>query len=71
MVQKDADKVTYKDLNVFANTKKEKEVELNVFDKFCSLNVESSDEEDKPNKHPPANVDNSNSSTSCLLSNDS
>eukprot|EP00957_Ditylum_brightwellii_P022834 1722533-Ditylum_brightwellii.AAC.1 len=52
------DKVSYKDLNVFVNTKilaalnkskkkqkKEKEVEINAFNKFCSLNVESSDED--------------------------
>eukprot|EP00957_Ditylum_brightwellii_P118645 9049789-Ditylum_brightwellii.AAC.1 len=82
---KDVDKVTYKDLNAFVNTKvtaafnkakknlkkqkKEKEVELNTFDKFCSLHVESSNEEDKLNKHAPTNVDNDDSSASCLLSN--
>eukprot|EP00957_Ditylum_brightwellii_P195539 14899403-Ditylum_brightwellii.AAC.1 len=53
----EADKVTYKDLNTFINAKvtaalkkakknlkqqkKEKQVELNAFDKFCTLNVES------------------------------
>eukprot|EP00957_Ditylum_brightwellii_P028871 2181244-Ditylum_brightwellii.AAC.1 len=62
--QKDADKVTYKDLNAFVKAKvtaalnkaktnlkkqkKEKEVELNAFDKCCTLNIESSNEEDKP-----------------------
>eukprot|EP00957_Ditylum_brightwellii_P146352 11143498-Ditylum_brightwellii.AAC.1 len=82
-----ADKVSYKDLNAFVNAKvttalnkakinlrnqkKQKEVKLNAFDKFCSLNVESSDEEDKLNKHAPAAVDNNDSSASCLLSNDS
>ena len=85
-MQNEADKVIYKDLNAFVNTKvtvtfnkveknlkkrKDKEVKLNVFDKFCSLNVESSDEKDKPNKHAPTNVDNDDSSASCLLSNDS
>eukprot|EP00957_Ditylum_brightwellii_P002633 202445-Ditylum_brightwellii.AAC.1 len=70
--QKDAEKVTYKDLNTFVNAKKkEKEVKLNAFDKFCSLNVNSSDEEDKPNKRAPTNVDNNDSSASCLLSDDS
>eukprot|EP00957_Ditylum_brightwellii_P126568 9646232-Ditylum_brightwellii.AAC.1 len=60
---------TYKNLNAFFNTKeKEKEVMLNIFDKFCSLNAESSNEEEKPNKHAPVNVDNDDSSASCLLS---
>eukprot|EP00957_Ditylum_brightwellii_P113865 8680777-Ditylum_brightwellii.AAC.2 len=49
-----ADKVSYKDLNDFVNAKKkEKGTKLNTFEKFCSLNVESSNEEDKPNKHAP------------------
>eukprot|EP00957_Ditylum_brightwellii_P143475 10930351-Ditylum_brightwellii.AAC.1 len=64
--QNEVDKVTYKDLNAFVNAKvtatfnkdkknlkkqmKEKEVELNAFNKFCSLNVESSNKEDKPKK---------------------
>eukprot|EP00957_Ditylum_brightwellii_P091586 6973519-Ditylum_brightwellii.AAC.1 len=70
--QKDAEKVTYKDLNAIINTKKkEKEVKPNVFDKFCSLNINSSNEEDKPNKCAPTNVDGNDSSASCLLSNDS
>eukprot|EP00957_Ditylum_brightwellii_P094306 7180440-Ditylum_brightwellii.AAC.1 len=48
------DKVSYKDLNAFVNAKrKEKEVELNAFDKFCSLNVEISNEENEPNKRAP------------------
>eukprot|EP00957_Ditylum_brightwellii_P210978 15365622-Ditylum_brightwellii.AAC.1 len=71
------DKVSYKDLNAVVNAKvtaalnkakknlknqkKQKEVELNAFDKFCSLNFESSDEEDKPNEHAPTAADNDNS----------
>eukprot|EP00957_Ditylum_brightwellii_P204052 15337388-Ditylum_brightwellii.AAC.1 len=51
--------------------KKQKEVKVNALDKFCSLNVESSNEEDKPNKHAPAAADNDGSSTSHLLSDDS
>eukprot|EP00957_Ditylum_brightwellii_P089094 6784456-Ditylum_brightwellii.AAC.1 len=67
-----ADKVSYKDINAFVNTKKkEKEVKLNAFDKFCSLNVENSNEEDKPNKHALIDVDNDDSSASRLLSDDS
>eukprot|EP00957_Ditylum_brightwellii_P074942 5695327-Ditylum_brightwellii.AAC.1 len=67
-----ADKVGYKDLNAFVNAKKkEKEVELNTFDKFCSLNIESSNEEDDPNKHALIDVDNDDSSASRLLSDDS
>eukprot|EP00957_Ditylum_brightwellii_P126102 9612998-Ditylum_brightwellii.AAC.1 len=81
------DKVSYKDLNAFDNAKvtaalnkakkdlkkqmKEKEVNLNAFDKFCSLNVECSDEKDKPNKCAHVDVDDDDNSTSCLLSNDS
>ena len=79
----EADKVSYKDLNAFVNTKvtaalnkakniqkkrREKEVELNAFNNFCSLNVESSNEEDKPNEHAPAAADNDDSFASCLLS---
>eukprot|EP00957_Ditylum_brightwellii_P094612 7205597-Ditylum_brightwellii.AAC.1 len=72
MSQNKVDKISYKDLNAFVNAKrKEKEVELNAFNKFCSLNVESSNEEDEPNKHAPINVDNDNSSSSHLLSDDS
>ena len=48
--------------------RREKEVELNAFNKFCSLNVESSNEEDKPNEHAPAAADNDDSFASCLLS---
>eukprot|EP00957_Ditylum_brightwellii_P125905 9597888-Ditylum_brightwellii.AAC.1 len=82
-----ADKVSYKDLNAFVNArvtvalnkakknlknqKKQKEVKLNAFDKFCSLNVESSDEEDEPNKLAFATANNNDSSASCLLSHDS
>eukprot|EP00957_Ditylum_brightwellii_P180595 13756302-Ditylum_brightwellii.AAC.1 len=82
-----ADKVSYKDLNAFVNTKvttalnkakknlrnqkKQKKVKLNAFDELCSLNVESSNEEDESNKHAPAAADNNDSSVSCLLSDDS
>eukprot|EP00957_Ditylum_brightwellii_P157966 12023755-Ditylum_brightwellii.AAC.1 len=80
------DKVTYKDLNMFINTKvttalkrakkhlkqqkKEKQVKLNVFDKFCTLNVKSSDNKDKPSTRASIDVDNNDSSASYLLSND-
>eukprot|EP00957_Ditylum_brightwellii_P207034 15351174-Ditylum_brightwellii.AAC.1 len=83
----EADKVSYKDLNAFVNTKvtaalnkakknlrnqkKQKEVKLNAFNKFCSLNVDSSDEEDKPNVHAPAAADNDDSSVPHLLSDNS
>eukprot|EP00957_Ditylum_brightwellii_P124245 9470923-Ditylum_brightwellii.AAC.1 len=66
---KDTDKVTYKDLNAFVNAKvtaafnkdkknlkkqkKGKEVELNNFNKCCTLNVESSNEDDKPKSMSP------------------
>eukprot|EP00957_Ditylum_brightwellii_P000878 69819-Ditylum_brightwellii.AAC.1 len=82
----DVYKVTYKDLNVFVNAKvtvavkkakknlkqqkKEKQVKLNAFDKFCTLNVESSDNKDKPSPRASIDVDNKGSSDSCLLSND-
>eukprot|EP00957_Ditylum_brightwellii_P153726 11700542-Ditylum_brightwellii.AAC.1 len=67
--QNKADEITYKDLNVFVNAKsKEKEVELNASVKFCSLNVDSSNEEDEPNKHAPVDVDNNDSYASCPLS---
>eukprot|EP00957_Ditylum_brightwellii_P121388 9257487-Ditylum_brightwellii.AAC.1 len=81
---KDADKVTYKDLNTFVNTKvtsdlkkakknikkqkKEKQIKLNAFEKFRTLNVKSSDDEDKPGAHASIDVDNDDSSTSCLFS---
>eukprot|EP00957_Ditylum_brightwellii_P198800 15153395-Ditylum_brightwellii.AAC.1 len=65
--QSGKDKVSYKDLNAFVNAKvmaalnkakkkqkKEKEVEINAFDKFCSFNVESSDEEGKLKESAPA-----------------
>eukprot|EP00957_Ditylum_brightwellii_P054173 4103154-Ditylum_brightwellii.AAC.1 len=82
----EADKVSYKDLNAFVMAKvtdalnkakkiqkkrREKEVELNSFDKVCSLSVESSNEEDKPNEHAPTTADNDDSSASCLLSDNS
>eukprot|EP00957_Ditylum_brightwellii_P170868 13005232-Ditylum_brightwellii.AAC.1 len=89
----DKDKVSYKDLNAFVNAKvtatlnkakkkqkerKEKEVKINAFNKFCSLNVESSDKdkEGKLKKSTPAadsNINNkdSNSKASRILSNDS
>eukprot|EP00957_Ditylum_brightwellii_P153267 11664942-Ditylum_brightwellii.AAC.1 len=82
----EVDKVTYKDLNMFINAKvttalkkakkhlkqqkKEKQVKLNAFGKFCTLNVKSSDNKDKPNTRASIDVDNNDSSTSCLLSND-
>eukprot|EP00957_Ditylum_brightwellii_P169782 12922745-Ditylum_brightwellii.AAC.1 len=87
MSHTNADKVSYKDINAFVDAKvtaafnkakknlkkqrKEKEVKLNAFDKFHVLNVESSNEEDKPNKHAPVDVDNNDSSASHLLSNNS
>eukprot|EP00957_Ditylum_brightwellii_P135724 10350070-Ditylum_brightwellii.AAC.1 len=80
-------KVSYKDLNDLVNAKatatlnkakknlrsqkEQNEVELNAFDKLCSLNVKSSNEEDKPNKYAPAAADNNDRSTSHLLSDDS
>eukprot|EP00957_Ditylum_brightwellii_P113144 8628736-Ditylum_brightwellii.AAC.1 len=91
--QSGKDKVSYKDLNAFVNArvtaalnkakkkqKKEKEVIFNVFNKFCSLNVESSgkDKEGKLRESAPAtdsNSDNSDSNSnneaSRILSNDS
>eukprot|EP00957_Ditylum_brightwellii_P162248 12353879-Ditylum_brightwellii.AAC.1 len=66
------DMVSYKGLNAFVNAKrKEKEVKLNAFNKFCTMNVENSDEEDESNKHGPVDVDNNDSSASCLVSNNS
>eukprot|EP00957_Ditylum_brightwellii_P054663 4141981-Ditylum_brightwellii.AAC.1 len=75
--------MTYKDLNAFVNAnvtaainkakknlkkqKKEKKVELITFDKFCALNVDNNNEEDKPNVHAPTNVNNDDSFASCLL----
>eukprot|EP00957_Ditylum_brightwellii_P122930 9373147-Ditylum_brightwellii.AAC.1 len=82
----ETDKVSYKDLNAFVNTKvmatlnqakknqkkkKEKEVEINAFNKFCSFNIESSDKEGKLKKSTPTADDNNNSDASRLLSNDS
>eukprot|EP00957_Ditylum_brightwellii_P025209 1908135-Ditylum_brightwellii.AAC.1 len=83
----EADKVSYKDLNALVNTKvttalnkaeknlrnqkKQKEFKLNAFDIFFSLNAESSNEEDEPNKHAPAIADKDDSSASCLLSDNS
>eukprot|EP00957_Ditylum_brightwellii_P042570 3223452-Ditylum_brightwellii.AAC.1 len=71
--QTGADKVTYKDLNTFVNAKKkEKEVEINAFNKVCSLNVESREEEGKLNEHAPAADNNDDGSdASRLPSNDS
>eukprot|EP00957_Ditylum_brightwellii_P026921 2035245-Ditylum_brightwellii.AAC.1 len=87
MNRAEADKASYKDLNAFVNAKvtaafnkakknlkkqrKEKEVKLNTFHQFCSLNVESSNEEEEPTKHTPTNADKNDSSASCLLSDDS
>eukprot|EP00957_Ditylum_brightwellii_P201813 15327347-Ditylum_brightwellii.AAC.1 len=71
-IQNEADNVTYKDLNAFVNAKrKEKEVKINAFNKFCSLNVESSNKEGKLNKHAITADNDDGSNTSCLLSNDS
>eukprot|EP00957_Ditylum_brightwellii_P071983 5470813-Ditylum_brightwellii.AAC.1 len=50
--------------------KKEKEVKINAFNKFCSLNVESSDEEGELKESAPAVHSNSKSEASRLLSND-
>eukprot|EP00957_Ditylum_brightwellii_P194716 14832398-Ditylum_brightwellii.AAC.1 len=72
-------KVTYKDLNAFVNTKvtaalkkakknlkketKDRQVKLNAFDKFCTLNVDkSSNDKDKQEVHVSINVDDSNDS---------
>eukprot|EP00957_Ditylum_brightwellii_P172097 13101805-Ditylum_brightwellii.AAC.1 len=72
---KDIDKLTYKDLNAFVNAKvtaalkkantnfkkekKDKQVKLNAFNKFRTLNVdESSNNEDKQDAHVSINVDN-------------
>eukprot|EP00957_Ditylum_brightwellii_P118478 9036196-Ditylum_brightwellii.AAC.1 len=49
--------------------KKEKEVEINAFNKFCSLNVESSNEEGELKASATAADSNSESKESCLLSN--
>eukprot|EP00957_Ditylum_brightwellii_P077557 5893527-Ditylum_brightwellii.AAC.1 len=78
------DKVSYKDLNTFVNTKvtatlnkakknkkKEKEVEINSFNKFRSLNVESSDKKGELKESALAVDDNSDSKASHLLSNES
>eukprot|EP00957_Ditylum_brightwellii_P182719 13917603-Ditylum_brightwellii.AAC.1 len=58
-----SDKVTYKDLNAFVNTKvtaalkkaksqnknkEAKKVTIDTFDKFCTLKVDSSDKESDP-----------------------
>eukprot|EP00957_Ditylum_brightwellii_P180371 13740310-Ditylum_brightwellii.AAC.1 len=63
--QAEKGKIAYKDLNAFVNTKvtealkkaqkerikkKAKEVTVNTFDKFCSLNVDSSSEEESDHK---------------------
>eukprot|EP00957_Ditylum_brightwellii_P032890 2493624-Ditylum_brightwellii.AAC.1 len=78
---KDMDKVTYKDLNAFINSKvtfalkkakknlkkekKDKQVELNVFNKFCMLNVnKSSDDKDKQGVHVSIDVDDGSNSDS-------
>eukprot|EP00957_Ditylum_brightwellii_P008985 679409-Ditylum_brightwellii.AAC.1 len=80
-----ADEATYKDLNAFVNAKvtpalnkakksqkkRKKKVTINAFNKFCSLNAESSNEESKPEVHAPAADDNNDSSASHLLSDDS
>eukprot|EP00957_Ditylum_brightwellii_P197656 15058227-Ditylum_brightwellii.AAC.1 len=76
------DKVSYMDLNAFVNAKvtaalnkakkkqkKEKEVEINAFTKFCSLNVESSNEEGELKASATAADSDSKSKASRLLSN--
>eukprot|EP00957_Ditylum_brightwellii_P107111 8172279-Ditylum_brightwellii.AAC.1 len=78
------DRVTYKDLNTFVNAKvtatlnkakkikkEEKEVEINAFGKFHSLNVESSNREGKLKEYAPAADNDDDSNASRLLSNDS
>ena len=75
------DKVTYKDLNAFVNAKvsaalnkakkkqkKEKEVEINAFNQFRSLNVDSSDEEGELKDDAAAYDSDSGSEASRLLS---
>eukprot|EP00957_Ditylum_brightwellii_P149474 11383163-Ditylum_brightwellii.AAC.1 len=77
-------KVTYKDLNAFVNSKvtaalnktkknkkQKKEVKINAFNKFCSLNIESSDKEGEHKENAPAANDGSDSDASRLISNDS
>eukprot|EP00957_Ditylum_brightwellii_P138940 10590492-Ditylum_brightwellii.AAC.1 len=82
-----ADKVSYKDLNVFVNAKvitalnkakknqKKKEarkVTINAFDKFCNLKVDSSNEESNPEVNALTAADNdSDSNASCVPSKDS
>eukprot|EP00957_Ditylum_brightwellii_P009921 748496-Ditylum_brightwellii.AAC.1 len=79
-----ADKVSYKDLNAFVNAKvtstlnkakkkqkKEKDIKINAFNTFCSLNVESSDEEGERKESAPATDNDSKSKASHLLSSDS
>eukprot|EP00957_Ditylum_brightwellii_P202381 15329914-Ditylum_brightwellii.AAC.1 len=75
------DKVTYKDLNAFVSTivttalkkakenfkkeKKDKQVNLNAFNRFCMLNVnKSSNDKDQQDAHVSINVDNNNNSNS-------
>eukprot|EP00957_Ditylum_brightwellii_P038260 2893119-Ditylum_brightwellii.AAC.1 len=48
--------------------KKEKKVKINAFNKFCSLNVESSDDEGELKASTTATHDDSESKASCLLS---
>eukprot|EP00957_Ditylum_brightwellii_P180699 13765422-Ditylum_brightwellii.AAC.1 len=88
MSQSGKDKVSYKDLNAFVNAKvmaalnkakkkhkerKDKEVKINAFNQFHSLNVESSDKEGKFKEEDTTADGNSSSESeaSCLLSNTS
>eukprot|EP00957_Ditylum_brightwellii_P062151 4717063-Ditylum_brightwellii.AAC.1 len=61
------DKVTYKDLNAFVNTKAT--TDLNKAKKnLKKQKKEKNNEEDKPSTHASTYVDNNDSSASCLLS---
>eukprot|EP00957_Ditylum_brightwellii_P005097 387568-Ditylum_brightwellii.AAC.1 len=51
--------------------RKEKEIKFNSFNKFCSLNVESSNKEGKLKERAPVADDDSNSDASRLLSDES
>eukprot|EP00957_Ditylum_brightwellii_P202430 15330145-Ditylum_brightwellii.AAC.1 len=78
---KNKDNVTYKDINVFVNAKvtaalkkakkslkkerKDKQVKLNAFDKFRTLNIDkSSDNKDEHDMHVSIDVDNGSNSDS-------
>eukprot|EP00957_Ditylum_brightwellii_P208309 15356769-Ditylum_brightwellii.AAC.1 len=81
-----ADKVTYKDLNVFVNAKvtaalnkakknqkkkEAKKVTINTFDKFCNLKVNSSNEESNPEVNTFAAIfDNDSNSDASRVNNE-